>query len=174
MYVQADRQFRSKPQDIAQFYVRSGSGAMVPLENLVTVTETAGAADHQPLQPVPLGGDQRLAAPGYSSGEAIAAMEELARKVLPAGFGYEWSGLSLEEIQSGASRCASSRLGLLVVYLTLAAQYESFVLPFIILLGRADGRPGRARRAGAARAANDVYCQIGLVMLIGLSARTRS
>jgi HAE1 family hydrophobic/amphiphilic exporter-1 len=171
VYVQADRQFRSKPQDIAQFYVRSGSGAMVPLENLVTVTETASAqiiSHYNLFRSAEING---IAAPGYSSGQAIQAMEELARKVLPAGFSYSWSGLSLEEIESGGQSLALFALGLLVVYLTLAAQYESFVLPLIILLGVPMALLGALGAQGLRGLENDVYCQIGLVMLIGLASK---
>src|SRR5258706_7070434 len=112
-----------------------------------------------------------LAEPGYSSGQAMRAMEDLAKEVLPAGFSYSWSGLSLEEIKSGSQSLTLFGLGLLVVYLTLAAEYESFVLPFIILLGvpmALLGALGAQRLRGLD---NDVYCQIGLVMLIGLSSK---
>ena len=171
VYVQADRQFRSKPQDIAQYYVRSGSGAMVPLENLVTVTETASAqiiSHYNLFRSAEING---IAAPGYSSGQAIQAMEELAKKVLPAGFTYSWSGLSREEIESGGQSLVLFALGLLVVYLTLAAQYESFVLPFIILLGVPMALLGALGAQGLRGLENDVYCQIGLVMLIGLASK---
>ncbi len=171
VYAQADRQFRSKPQDIGQFYVRSGRGAMVPLENLVKVTETASAqiiSHYNLFRSAEVNG---IAAPGYSSGQAIQAMEELAKKVLPVGFTYSWSGLSLEEIESGGQSLLLFALGLLVVYLTLAAQYESFVLPFIILLGVPMALLGALGAQGLRGLDNDVYCQIGLVMLIGLASK---
>jgi HAE1 family hydrophobic/amphiphilic exporter-1 len=171
VYVQADQAFRSKPQDIAQFYVRSGGGAMVPLENLVTVTETASPqiiSHYNLFRSSEING---IAAPGYSSGQAIQAMEELARRVLPVGFSYSWSGLSLEEIESGGQSLLLFGLGLLVVYLTLAAQYESFVLPFIILLGVPMALLGALGAQGLRGLQNDVYCQIGLVMLIGLASK---
>ena len=151
VYVQADRQFRAKPQDIARFYVRAGSGAMVPLENLVTISETASAqiiSHYNLFRSAEING---IAAPGYSSGQAIAAMEELAGKVLPVGFSYSWSGLSLEEIESGGQSLVLFALGLLVVYLTLAAQYESFVLPLIILMGVPMAASGRAGGPAPAR-----------------------
>jgi HAE1 family hydrophobic/amphiphilic exporter-1 len=98
-------------------------------------------------------------------------MEALAKEVLPVGFSYSWSGLSLEEIKSGSQSLTLFGLGLLVVYLTLAAQYESFVLPFIILLGVPMALLGALGAQALRGLDNDVYCQIGLVMLIGLSSK---
>src|SRR6202042_3905550 len=111
------------------------------------------------------------AAPGYSSGQAISAMEDISKQVLPQGYAFEWTGISLEEIQSGAQTLLLFGLGLLVVYLTLSAQYESFVLPFIILLAVPTAILGALGLVALRGMANDVYCQIGLVMLIGLSAK---
>jgi HAE1 family hydrophobic/amphiphilic exporter-1 len=179
--VQADQQFRSRPRDLRQYYVRSDDGKMVPLDNLVTVKEgtAAGTINHYNLfRSVEIDGS---AAPGYSSGQAIHAMEQLSQQVLPAGYRYEWTGISLEEIESGAKSLFLFGLGLLVVYLTLSAQYESFVLPFIILLsvpmamlGALSavklGSPLYERLAGHGLE-NNVYCQIGLVMLIGLASK---
>jgi HAE1 family hydrophobic/amphiphilic exporter-1 len=110
-------------------------------------------------------------APGHSSGEGIAAMDALAKRVLPPGFGYEWTGLSLEELQSGSQAALLFGLGLLVVYLTLAAQYESFSLPFIVLLAVPMALLGAIGAQALRGQENDVYCQIGLVMLIGLSSK---
>jgi HAE1 family hydrophobic/amphiphilic exporter-1 len=111
------------------------------------------------------------AAPGRSSGDAIAAMEALSLKALPRGYSYEWTGLSLEELQSAGTSALLFGLGALVVYLTLSAQYESFVLPFIVLLAvpmAILGALGAQRLRGLD---NDVYCQIGLVMLVGLASK---
>ena len=109
---------------------------MVPLDSVVHVTRDDRAAGHQPLQPVPLGRDQRLGRrPGVSSGQAMQAMEQLAERRCRAGLSYEWAGMSLEEIKAGSAGALIFVLGLLLVYLVLAAQYESFMLPFIILLG---------------------------------------
>jgi len=111
------------------------------------------------------------AAPGRSSGQGIADMEGLAKKALPNGMTFEWSGLSLEEIQSGGKAVILFALGLVVVYLTLAAQYESFVLPFIVLLAVPVAILGALGAQALRGLQNDVYCQIGLVMLIGLSSK---
>jgi hydrophobic/amphiphilic exporter-1 (mainly G- bacteria), HAE1 family len=169
--VQADQQFRSQPRDLRQFYVRSDDGRMIPLDNLVTVKENTSAStiSHYNLfRSVEIDGS---AAPGYSSGQAIAAMEEVAKEVLPAGYGYEWTGISLEELQAGGQSLMLFGLGLLVVYLTLSAQYESFVLPFIILLAVPMAVLGALGAQAVRGLQNDVYCQIGLVMLIGLASK---
>jgi HAE1 family hydrophobic/amphiphilic exporter-1 len=106
-----------------------------------------------------------------SSGQAIAAMEEVSAKVMPQGFTYEWTGLSLEELQSGGTALILFGLGTLVVYLTLSAQYESFVLPFIVLLAVPMALLGALGAQWLRGLQNDVYCQIGLVMLVGLSSK---
>ena len=169
--VQADEPFRSKPRDLRQFYVRSDDGRMISLDNLVNVKEntTASTIHHYNLfRSVEIDGS---AAPGYSSGQAIAAMEDVAKQVLPAGYGYEWTGISLEELQAGGQSLMLFALGLLVVYLTLSAQYESFVLPFIILLAVPMAVLGALGAQALRGLQNDVYCQIGLVMLIGLASK---
>jgi HAE1 family hydrophobic/amphiphilic exporter-1 len=171
VYVQADKQFRAQPRDIKQFYVRSDRGTMIPLDNLVTVSEatTPQVISHYNLyRSAEVNG---IAKPGYSSGQAMAAMDEVAAKTLPAGMLYSWSGLSLEEIESGGQSLLLFGLGLLFVYLTLAAQYESFVLPLIILLGVPMALLGALGAQWARGLQNDVYCQIGLVMLIGLASK---
>jgi HAE1 family hydrophobic/amphiphilic exporter-1 len=171
VFVQADQQFRSSPRDLRQYSVRSDSGKMVPLDNLVKVHETTNASvvSHYNLfRSAEIDG---AAAPGFSSGQSIAAMERLAAKELPVGYNHEWSGLSLEEIKSGSQSFIIFGLGLLVVYLTLSAQYESFVLPFIILLAVPMAVLGALGLQSLRGLQNDVYCQIGIVMLIGLSSK---
>jgi len=172
VYVQADRQFRSGPKDMRQFYVRSDAGTMIPLDNLVRVTSstTPGVISHYNLfRSAEINGS---AAPGRSSGEAIAAMEALSARTLPQGFGYAWTGVSLEELQAGRTAALLFGLGALVVYLTLAAQYESFVLPFIVLMAVPMALLGALGAQWLRGLQNDVYCQIGLVMLVGLAAKT--
>jgi Cu/Ag efflux pump CusA len=111
------------------------------------------------------------AAPGVSSGDALNEMEKLAERSLPQGMGYAWSGISLEETKAGRQSFLIFGLALLLVYLTLAAQYESLVLPFIVLLGVPLAVLGALTAQWARGLANDVYCQVGLVMLIGLAAK---
>src|SRR5438874_2277230 len=171
VYVQADSQFRSQPKDIREYYLRSDTGKMISLDNLVTVEKTANpqVIRHYNLyRSAEINGS---AAPGHSSGEGIASMEALAKKVLPNGMTFEWSGLSLEEIESGGKALILFALGLVVVYLTLAAQYESYVLPFIVLLAVPVAILGVIGAQALRGLQNDVYCQIGLVMLIGLSSK---
>ena len=171
VYVQADQQFRANVKDIGQYYLRSDTGKMIPLDNLVKIEQTQNpqVISHFNLfRSAEIDGSP---APGRSSGEAIAAMEAAAKKVLPNGMTYEWSGLSLEEQQSGGKAAILFGLGLIVVYLTLAAQYESFVLPFIVLLAVPVAILGALGAQSLRGLQNDVYCQIGLVMLIGLSSK---
>jgi len=144
---------------------------MVPLDNVVQVeqTENPQVISHFNLfRAAEIDGS---AAPGLSSGSAIAAMGELSRKVLPQGMKFEWSGLSLEEIESSGKAVILFGLGLIFVYLTLAAQYESYVLPFIVLLGVPGALLGALGALWTRGLTNDVYCQIGLVMLIGLASK---
>ena len=171
VYVQAEPQFRSHPDDIDRYYVRSNSGQMVPLDNLVKISETANPSvitHYNLFRAAEVDGS---AAPGRSSGDAIAEMESLAQKALPRGMAYEWTGLSLEEIQSGSQAAILFGLGLIVVYLTLAAQYESFSLPFIVLMAVPMALMGAMLAMSLRRLTDDVYCQIGLVMLIGLASK---
>ncbi len=171
VFVQADQPFRMNAGDLHSYYVRSDGGQMVPLDNLVAVSESAGppVIEHYNLfRAVEIDGS---AATGYSSGQAIAGMEKLATDNMMRGMKYEWTGLTLDEIESGGKALLIFGLGILVVYLTLCAQYESFALPFIILLAVPMAVLGALGLVSLRGYANDVYCQIGLVMLIGLSAK---
>ncbi len=170
VYVQADQNFRRQPRDIREFYVRSDTNQMVPLDNVVDISESASPqviTHYNLFRSAEIDGS---AAPGYSSGQAIQAMDQVAQH-LPLGFNYTWSGLSAEEIKSGKQSALLFGLGLLLVYLTLSAQYESWVLPFIILLSVPMAMLGALLAQLARGQLNDVYCQIGLVMLIGLASK---
>jgi len=170
VYVQADKQFRSEAKDMKEFYVRSDSGAMVPLDNLISITQTTTPqviSHYNLFRSAEIDGSAR---PGYSSGQAIAAMEQLAAK-MPQGFSYSWTGLSLEELQAGGTSLILFGLGTLVVYLTLSAQYESFVLPFIVLLAVPMALLGALGAQWIRGLQDDVFCQVGLVMLVGLSSK---
>ena len=170
VYVQADKQFRSEAKVMKEFYVRSDNGGMVPLENLISVTQTTTPqviSHYNLFRSAEIDGS---AAPGYSSGQAIQAMDDLAKK-MPQGFTYSWTGLSLEELQAGGTSLILFGLGTLVVYLTLSAQYESFVLPFIVLLAVPMALLGALAAQWLRGLQNDVFCQVGLVMLVGLSSK---
>ncbi|MGD0155113.1 MAG: efflux RND transporter permease subunit [Terracidiphilus sp.] len=171
VYVQADEPFRMNVSDLHSYYVRSDSGQMVPLDNLVTVANSAGPpviTHYNLFRAVEIDGS---AAPGISSGQALQSMEKVATQNMMQGMNFEWTGLTLDEIESSGRALVIFALGILVVYLTLSAQYESFALPFIILLAVPMAVLGALGLVSLRGFANDVYCQIGLVMLIGLSAK---
>ncbi|WP_392536248.1 efflux RND transporter permease subunit [Nostoc sp. C117] len=171
VYVQADQQFRSNPEDIGQLYVRSGRGEMISLSSLVKVTPTTGpqTINHYNLyRSIEING---AAAPGFSSGQAIEAMKNLAATVLPKNMSYEWSGITLEELESGGQAPIIFGLGIFFVFLVLAAQYNNFVDPLIILLSVPLAVLGALLAQSWRGLYNDVYCQVGLVMLIGLASK---
>jgi len=171
VYVQADKAYRSDPADLGQYYARTTRGDMVPLASVVRVRETTAPQVITHFNLFRSAQVTGTAAPGVSSGQALAEMERLAGTALPQGFGYAWSGISLEEIKAGGQSIAIFGIAMLLVYLTLAAQYESLVLPFIVLLGVPLGVLGALSAQWARGLQNDLYCQIGLVMLIGLAAK---
>jgi HAE1 family hydrophobic/amphiphilic exporter-1 len=171
VYVQADQQFRSKPEDIGRLYVRSQKGDMVQLSNLVTVTPVTSAQTITHYNLFRSISVQGATAPGKSSGQAIDAMEQTAAQVLPVGMGFEWTGTALEEIESGGLAPLIFGLGLVLVFLALSAQYESFVDPVIIMLTVPLAILGALSAQFVRGFSNDVYCQIALVMLIGLASK---
>ncbi|MGK7951741.1 MAG: efflux RND transporter permease subunit [Xenococcaceae cyanobacterium] len=182
VYIQAEGDYRSNPQDIGKLYVRSQNGNMVPLSNLVSLTEFTGPqtiTHYNLFRSINIQGSP---APGYSTGQAIAAMEEVAAETLSPGFGYEWTGTALEEISSGGQSLIIFGLGLVMAFLVLAAQYESYIDPLIIMLTVPLAVLGAIAaiwlRANIFQAGsiwpiinNDVYCQVALVMLIGLASK---
>ena len=171
VYVQADQTSRMTPEDLRKFYARADNGQMISLDNLVSIEQSSAPqviSHYNLFRAAEIDGS---AAPGYSSSEGLATMEELAKKNMLQGMSYSWTGLSLEEVESSGKAAIIFGLGILVVYLTLSAQYESFALPFIILLAVPMAVLGALGAVSMRGMANDVYCQIGLVMLIGLSAK---
>jgi HAE1 family hydrophobic/amphiphilic exporter-1 len=158
-------------RDLRQYYVRSDTSGLVPLGNIVTLQETSGpqVINHYNLfRSAEIDG---AAAPGYSSSQGLKAMEDLAKQNMLQGMSFQWTGLALEEVEAGGKAIIIFGLGILVVYLTLSAQYESFALPFIILLAVPTAVLGALLLISTRGLVNDVYVQIGLVMLIGLSAK---
>ena len=171
VYVQADQMFRRNAQDLRQFSVRTNAGQMVPLDNLVALSETSGPqviSHYNLFRSAEIDGSP---AQGLSSGQGLANMQKLFDKDKMPGMTFEWTGLALEEVESAGKAVIIFGLGLLVVYLTLSAQYESFALPFIILLAVPMAVLGALSLVAFRGIADDVYVQIGLVMLIGLSAK---
>jgi HAE1 family hydrophobic/amphiphilic exporter-1 len=171
VYVQADAPYRRNAQDLRQYYVRSDSGQMIPLDNFAAITQTSGpqVINHYNLfRSAEVDGSP---APGLSSGQGLDTMVQLFNKTKLPGMSYSWTGLALEEVESAGKAVIIFGLGLLVVYLTLSAQYESFALPFIILLAVPMAILGALSLVALRGLVDDVYVQIGLVMLIGLSAK---
>jgi HAE1 family hydrophobic/amphiphilic exporter-1 len=171
VYLQAEQQFRENASDIRKYYVRSAAGQMIPLDNLVSIENTSGPqviSHYNLFRSAEIDGS---AAPGVSTSVGLQTMEQVADQNMMHGMGYEWTGLALEEIESAGKIIIIFGLGILVVYLTLAALYESFALPFIILLAVPMAVLGALLAQSARGYSNDIYCQIGLVMLIGLAAK---
>ena len=171
VYVQADQQYRRTRADLTQYYVRSTGGQMVPLSNLLAVDETSGPQviyHYNLFRSAEIDGSPVA---GLSSGQGLDAMQTLFEQHKQQGMSFSWTGLALEEKESAGKAIIIFGLGLLVVYLTLSAQYESFALPFIILLAVPMAILGALSLIAARGLVDDVYVQIGLVMLIGLSAK---
>jgi HAE1 family hydrophobic/amphiphilic exporter-1 len=171
VYVQGDQAFRAKPSDLEQYYARAANGDMVPLSTVVRLSERTapGVINHFNLfRSAEITG---AAVPGVSSGQALQEMQRIAGETLPAGFDFAWAGLSLEEINAGSQAASLFALSIVLVYLVLAAQYESWVLPLIILLGVPLAVLGALSAQLVRGFANDVFSQVGLVMLIGLAAK---
>jgi len=169
--VQADANYRADPRDFDKVYVRSKSGANVPLSTLITTRYVASPkllTRFNGFPAVKINGSQ---APGYSSGQAIAAMEETARETLPGDFAYAWAGQALQEKQSGSTSSTAFIFGLIVVFLILAAQFEKWTLPVAVVLSVPFAVLGALLLTWVLGLQNDVYFQVGLVTLVGLSAK---
>jgi HAE1 family hydrophobic/amphiphilic exporter-1 len=171
VYVQADQPFRMSARDVRQYYVRSDANGLVPLDNIVTLKDTSGPQVINHFNLFRSAEIDGAPAPGYSSSQGLQAMQDLAQKNMIQGMSFQWSGLALEEVEAGGKAILIFVLGILVVYLTLSAQYESFALPFIILLAVPTAVLGALSFISMRGLVDNVYVQIGLVMLIGLSAK---
>ncbi|WP_303759727.1 efflux RND transporter permease subunit [Alcanivorax jadensis] len=170
VYVQADAPYRMLPENIDDWYVRNNQGEMVPFSAFATGHWTYGSPKLERYNGVSSVNIQGNAAPGYSTGDAMDAMEELTAK-LPPGFGSEWTGLSYQERQSGDQAPALYAISLLVVFLCLAALYESWSIPFAVMLVVPLGVIGAVLAATFRGLENDVFFQVGLLTTIGLSAK---
>lgn len=169
--LQSDAQFRQQPLDITRLYTRSKSNHMIPLSVMVTTKYTIGPSLVPHFNGFPAAQITGSAAAGYSSGDSIAAMEEVAHEVLPQGYGFSWSGMALQEKASGGSSAKAFIFGLLIVFLILAAQYESWSLPISVLTAVPFGIIGALVATKMRGLENDVYFQIGLLVLVGLAAK---
>jgi hydrophobe/amphiphile efflux-1 (HAE1) family protein len=171
VYAQAEGDLRSKPEDVQRLWVRSERGEMVPLSTLLSLRRITGPRDIQRYNVYRSAKIQGQAAPGYSSGEALDRMEAIAEQVLPPTMSFEWTGTAFQERQAGNEARLILALSLLVVFLFLAAQYESWSLPFAILLVVPLAFLGALGAQSLRGFSNDLYCQIGLVTLIGLASK---
>lgn len=167
---QAEPQFRKDPRDISRYYVRSNRGNMIPLSVLVKTEPTNGPLSigrYNLFRSADILGG---AAPGYSTGQALEAAEKLAARTLPEGFGFEWTTMSYQE-KKAASSAGVFALALLMVVLLLAAQYESWIIPIAVVLAVPAGVLGAIFTEWYRGIPDDVYCRVGLIMLIGLAAK---
>ena len=171
VFVQAATPFRDNPKDIGSLYVRSDTGAMVPLESLVKVTPMTTAPNITHYNLFRSANINGQGAPGVSTGQALNAMEEVAKQALPPGFTFEWTGLSQEQKSAGNTVLVIFALGIVFVFLVLAAQYESFALPFVVMLAVPVAMMGALLLQNLRGLVNDVFCQVGLVMLVGLASK---
>jgi hydrophobe/amphiphile efflux-1 (HAE1) family protein len=169
--MQAESEFRSDIQGIDLFHVRSSAGVMLPLSSLVTklpISAPLVTERYNLYRTTELGGD---AAAGFSSGDAIKAMEEVAATALPAGYGYEWSGISRQEKESAGKAPIVFGMAIVFVFLFLAALYESWAVPFAVLFAVPLGIFGAMTGLWVSGLTNNIYAQIGLILLIGLAAK---
>ena len=170
VYLQAEAPYRMQPEDIDIWYVRNYRGEMVPFSAFATGHWQYASPRLERYNGIPSVEIMGQAAPGVSTGEAMAEMEKMAAK-LPHGFGYEWTGLSYEEKQAGKQAPALYAISLLVVFLSVAALYESWTIPFVNMLMLPLGLVGAVTATTLRMLPNDVYLQIGLLTTMGLSTK---
>jgi hydrophobe/amphiphile efflux-1 (HAE1) family protein len=170
VYLQADAPFRMNPEDLGRWYVRNAAGDMVPFSAIATTRWSQGSPKLERFNGIPSMALQGEPSPGHSSGEAMAALEGIVAR-LPAGIGFEWSGLSYEERASGANAPLLYAISLLVVFLCLAALYESWSIPVSVMLVVPLGVLGAVGAMLGRGLMNDVFFQVGLLTTVGLSAK---
>jgi len=170
VYVQGDASARMKPEDLKKWYVRNSSGEMVPFASFATGEWVFGSPKLSRYNGVPAEEVLGTPAPGYSTGQAMAEVEQLAKK-LPAGVGLSWTGLSYEERLSGSQAPALYALSILIVFLCLAALYESWSIPIAVLLVIPLGVIGALMATSLRGLSNDVFFQVGLLVTVGLAAK---
>jgi multidrug efflux pump len=170
VYMQADTPYRMMPDDVDLWYVRNDKGEMVPFDSFATAKWTYGSPKLERFSGISSVNIQGGAAPGVSTGEAMAEMEAMVQK-LPEGFGIEWIGLSYEERLTGAQAPALYALSVLVIFLCLAALYESWSVPFSVILSVPLGVIGAVVAAHLFGLSNDVYFQVGLLTTMGLASK---
>jgi len=170
VYMQADAPYRMTPEDLNRWYVRNSSGQMVPFPAFASASWTYGSPRLERYNGLSSVNIQGAPAPGKSSGQAIAAMEKLAAQ-LPAGIGYEWTGLSAQELESGNQAPALYAISILVVFLLLAALYESWSIPLAVIMVVPLGIVGALLATFVRGLSNDIYFQVGLLTTMGLASK---
>ncbi len=169
--MQAEGEYRARPDQLSGIYVKSSKGSMVPLSSLVTLTPSLGPDIVERFNVFPSAKVMASPAPGYSSGDAIRAVEETAKETLDSGFTLAWTGTTYQEKLAGSSSASALLLGMLVVFLILAAQYEKWSLPVAVLLAVPFALFGALLGTWIRGLSNDIYFQIALVALVGLAAK---
>ncbi len=171
VYVQADAPFRSRIEDLNDYYVKNDSNSMVPLSSFMTVQHTLGPPGiyhYNLFRSIEFNGNPGA---GASSGQAILEMQKLMGQILPKGMSYEWTGTSLDQIEAGSVTLVIFGLAVVFVFLVLAAQYESLVDPLIIIMAVPLAILGALGAVWLRHTQNDIFCQVGLVMLVGLASK---
>ena len=168
---QADSQFRTSPEDVSKFYVRGDTGKMIPLSTLLAQKKIFGPEYIQRYNLFRTIEITAANAPGYSTGQAMAIMEQIARDTLPRGYGFDWTNIAYQEKKSGGEVIVIFALAVMMVFLVLAAQYESWVIPLAIVFAVPLGVFGAISGQFLRGLDNNVYAQIGLIMLVGLAAK---
>jgi len=169
--LQAEQDFRKSPENINDIYVRSSDKSMVPMSTVSQISMTTGPDILQRYNMFRTAEVNGANGPGISTGQALEVMDELSTKELPQGYGYEWTGLSFQEKQAGGTQGPIFGMAIVFVFLVLAAQYESWAVPFSVLLGLPVGVFGALLGVSMAGLENNVYVQIGIVALMGLAAK---
>ncbi|SFU27612.1 hydrophobic/amphiphilic exporter-1, HAE1 family [Pustulibacterium marinum] len=168
VYVQASPEYRRLPEDVLKLYVKNDRDEMVPYSSFMKIKKTQGLNEITRYNMYTAASINGSPAQGYSSGEAIKVIQEVAKKTLPKGYGIDWAGLAKDEINRGNEAIYIFLVVLAFVYIVLSAQYESFILPLAVIISLPAGVFGAFAMIDAMGLANDIYAQVGLVMLVGL------
>ena len=169
--LQSEGEYRQEPGDLSRVFVRASNGEMVPASAMLTLTRVVGSDLAERFNGYPAATINGAAAPGYSSGQALQAMQELAATALPQGFGIAWSGAAYQELAGGNAAALALGFGVIMVFLILAAQYGRWTLPIAVLLAVPFGLFGALLAVWLRGLNNDIYFQVGLITLVGLAAK---
>src|SRR5947209_14467201 len=169
--IQAEQDFRKSPESINDIYIRSNDNSMVPMSTVSRISMMTGPDILQRYNMFRTAEVNGANGPGISTGEALTVMEDLAAKDLPQGYGYQWTSIAFQEKEAGGSQGPIFGMAMIFVFLVLAAQYESWAVPFSVLLGLPIGAFGALLGVSMVGLENNVYVQIGIVALMGLAAK---